>query len=365
MAGQRGLDGDLGGLVVADLTDQHHVGVGTQNRPQRGGEGQTRLGVDLHLVDAGHPVLDRVLDRDHVDLGLRDRVQGRVQGRRLAGTGGAGDQDHAVGLGVALPVDLEVAFQQVEGFEAHGRGRVVEDTHDDLLAPHRGQRRNTQVDLATVVDDGDPPILGLAPLGDVDVGHDLESADHAALDRPGCPLHLVQYAVDAVPHPHVVLGGLDMDVGGAVGDGLADDQVDEAHDRAVVIERIIRTVVDRRQVFFEGGGQRFQFAVGAHVAVDRRGEILGLSDDGADLHAGGSGDVVNREHIAGINHGEGDLAADQGDRQDVVATAHGRRHQHDRSAVHRVIRQFHERHVGLGGDGRGELALGDGAGVDE
>ena len=70
VTGERGLDGDLRGLVVADLTDEHDVGVGAQDRAQRGGEGQPGLGVDLHLVDAGEPVLDRVLDRDDVASGL-------------------------------------------------------------------------------------------------------------------------------------------------------------------------------------------------------------------------------------------------------------------------------------------------------
>ena len=89
VAGQRRLDRDLRGLVVADLTDQHDIRVGSQDRPQRAGEREAGLRVHLHLVDAGHAVLDRVLDRDDVDLGLRDRVQRRVQRRRLARTGRA------------------------------------------------------------------------------------------------------------------------------------------------------------------------------------------------------------------------------------------------------------------------------------
>ena len=53
VTGESGLDRDLRGLVVADLTDEDDVGVGPQDRAQRGGEGQPRLGVRLHLVDAG------------------------------------------------------------------------------------------------------------------------------------------------------------------------------------------------------------------------------------------------------------------------------------------------------------------------
>ena len=40
----------------------------------------------------------------------------------------------------------EAQVRQVE----HG-GRVVQDSHDDLLAPHRGQGRDAQVDLLAAV----------------------------------------------------------------------------------------------------------------------------------------------------------------------------------------------------------------------
>ena len=41
--GQRGLDGDLRRLVIADFADEDDVGVVTQNRPQAAGERQSRL----------------------------------------------------------------------------------------------------------------------------------------------------------------------------------------------------------------------------------------------------------------------------------------------------------------------------------
>ena len=38
VAGHRGLEGDVGRLVVADLADEDHVGVGAEDRAQAGGE---------------------------------------------------------------------------------------------------------------------------------------------------------------------------------------------------------------------------------------------------------------------------------------------------------------------------------------
>ena len=58
MAGERRLDGDLGGLEVADLADHDDVGVLPQERAQRRGEVQPDVLVHLHLVDAGQVELD-------------------------------------------------------------------------------------------------------------------------------------------------------------------------------------------------------------------------------------------------------------------------------------------------------------------
>ena len=54
--------------------------------------------------------------------------------------------------------------------------------------------------------------------------------------------HLVEHAVDAVADAEVLLVGLDVDVGGALLDGVEQDEVDELDDRRVVGG--LREVVD-------------------------------------------------------------------------------------------------------------------------
>ena len=51
-------------------------------------------------------------------------------------------------------------------------------------------------------------------------------------DRGG----LLEHAVDAVADAHVLVVGLEVDVGGAALDGLRDDLVDELDDRGVLAE---------------------------------------------------------------------------------------------------------------------------------
>ena len=62
---------------------------------RRAGEGHVDLRPHRHLVEVLEHHLDRVLDRDDVDLGLREVLEHRVERRGLAAAGGAGDQDDA------------------------------------------------------------------------------------------------------------------------------------------------------------------------------------------------------------------------------------------------------------------------------
>jgi len=75
-------------LLVANLSDKHHVGVRAQDAAERGRKGQAGLAVHLPPgLMPGELVLDRVLDRDHVLALVVDDVQRGVQGGGLAGTG--------------------------------------------------------------------------------------------------------------------------------------------------------------------------------------------------------------------------------------------------------------------------------------
>jgi hypothetical protein len=58
VAGEGRLDGDLGGLPVADFAHHHHVGVLAQDGAQAGRKGEADLGVDLDLADATELILD-------------------------------------------------------------------------------------------------------------------------------------------------------------------------------------------------------------------------------------------------------------------------------------------------------------------
>jgi hypothetical protein len=217
-----------------------HVGVGAQHRAQPDVEGDAGLGRDLHLLDAGDALLDGVLDREDAALAVVELVQGGVERGRLAGAGRPGDEHGAV-----RPVDrareaLELGAlhpERLEPVDGHVAA-LVEDAHDDALAVDERQRDDADVHAPAFDRQRETAVLGHAPLGDVEVGHDLDARDdahrHPALDgrRRG------EHAVDAEQHARVALLGVDVDVRGALLHGLRDDRVHELDHRRVAVDLI-------------------------------------------------------------------------------------------------------------------------------
>ena len=182
----------------------------------------------------GELVLDRVLDRDDVLVDRVDRVQRGVERGGLARARRAGDQHGAVRLAKAGLEPLARLAEQAEGVEAEHRLALVEDSHHDALAVHRGQGHDADVDRVALDLQADPAVLGDALLGDVEVAHDLHARDHAgdhpARDRGG----LAEHAVDAEAHAHVAAVGLEVQVGCAGLHRLGDHRVHELDDRGVL-----------------------------------------------------------------------------------------------------------------------------------
>ena len=99
VAGQRGVDGDLRCLRVADLAHHDLVRIVAQDGAQAAGERQPLLFVDRNLGDAANLILDRIFDGDDLVFVGLDLVQRRIERRGLAAAGRPGHQHHAVRLG--------------------------------------------------------------------------------------------------------------------------------------------------------------------------------------------------------------------------------------------------------------------------
>ncbi len=148
-------------------------------------------------------------------------------------------------------------------------GLLVEQAqHDTLAAPGRN-RRHAHVDRASGDAQADAAVLRQARLGDVELGHDLDAADHRAGDRLLRRQHFAQHAVDAKAHDEAILVRLDMDVGRAFLDRFGQQRVDQADDRRVVLafEQVFR--------FRQFIGERLQIDALVEIA-DHRARVVAL-----------------------------------------------------------------------------------------
>ena len=280
------------------------------------------LRLTLIWLIAAEPVLDRVLDRDDVLLDLVDLLQRRVEGRRLARAGRAGDQDRAVGLVEGLLEALARRAVHAEVVERALRVVLVEDADRRPLAALGRQRGDAQVDAALLDRDADPAVLRHPLLGDVEVAHDLHPRD----DRVDHPLRhvgrLAQHAVDPEADPHLPLAGLEVDVGGALPHRLAEDAVDELDHRRVFgadfhVGDLGQLVLGLRLAL---GDRLADRALQRVEAADQRLDVLLGGDRDAAVERGGDLDVVDREHVGRVGHRDQQrLLVDEADRQRPVA----------------------------------------------
>jgi hypothetical protein len=88
----------------------------------------------LHLVDAGTRISTGSSAVEMLRSSVLRMFSAGVQRHGLARAGGAGDQDHAVGLGHGVEVQLLLVLLVAQLVDAQLGGAAVEDTQHDLLA---------------------------------------------------------------------------------------------------------------------------------------------------------------------------------------------------------------------------------------
>ncbi len=155
-------------------------------------------------------------------------------------------------------------------------------------------------------------VLRQALLSDVHAGQNLDAADHRVLEAADLrrDVRVAQHAVHAVPHDELALERLEVNVAGALADGLDQDFVDQLDDRGVL-----------GHLHVEIGGLDFRFvddldavALGDHGvqhiaadAVERLDHAVDVGfrcEHGLDRQADVGAQLVNRVNavrIAGCN----------------------------------------------------------------
>src|SRR5215475_1441982 len=371
VAGERGVDGDLRGLLVADFADHDLVRVVAQNAAQAPRECQPFLLIDLNLRDAAQLVLDRVFDRDDLILVVADFVERGVQGRRLTRTGGPGDQHHPVRLPneaaeLGQQIRIESDDLQFQVFERFVDLLLVEDADHRVFAVDRGHDRDAEVDAAALDTHAETPVLRDAALGDVKFRHDLDARDdRLMIANVYWVARLVKRAVYAVAHDHVGVARLEVNVGGAFFERRENDGVDQFDDRRHLVAR---EPVQIEDLFTLLGflDQRDAETFGRLLEDALRGVALAQNalDRVPRRHLDLEGDpqlglqFVEQHEIRRIGHGDDHMAVFATHRNELVPQHQIHRERLHERIIHRGIFQLDEFQAIALGQGQGRVAIG-------
>src|SRR5262249_53123577 len=150
-----------------------------------------------------------------------------------AGRGRPGDEEDPVRPIDQLAEGAVGVLQHADVGEVEDHAALVEQTHDDAFAVDHGDDRDANIDLALVDAHLDAAVLRQALLGDVQVRHDLDTADDGCLEPVDFRRQRLQLqqAVDAVTDAQARLFRFDVDVAGALVGRLDEDFIDQLDDR--------------------------------------------------------------------------------------------------------------------------------------
>ena len=337
--GHRGLNGDPGRLFIADLPQQDHVRILAENRAQRLGEPQPDLAVHLNVPNHRQPILDRVFDRHQVAVRRVHQRQGGIQRRGLARAGRPGCEDHAIWLRCRV---LEQAYglrRATQLREASHRQARAQQTHHNVLAPDRREHAQADVDGSTVADIAKLAVLRPARLRQVEIRHDLDPLDDAAVARQRRPLHAPQRPVDPVSQVQLVLVRADVNVRRTRRHRLADDLIHRRHNRLVVgpqhrvgsgVGRVrLRLVILVRPV---RSYERVR-------ALDQGSKRDGLTDHRVDVRLEQASKPIDPLKIHRVDHAHGRQALEHEQRKRVKLPRHRSRNQPRVGQINIELRQ--------------------------
>ena len=135
---------------------------------------------------------------------------------------------------------MPILFRSSETYGA------VQHADDHAFAEHGRQDADAHVHRVAADVQLDAAVLRQAPLGDVQVGHDLDAAGDGHGQVARRRHHFVEHAVAAIAHLVFVFKRLEMDVAGLVLDGQQEHHVDELADGGGVGDflRLSRSMLD-------------------------------------------------------------------------------------------------------------------------
>ena len=359
VTGQRRLDGDLGGLQVANFPEHDDIGILTQEGAEGLAEGHAGRFIDLHLHDPLDVELHRVFDREELGVDLVDMPQAGIKGRGFAAARGPGDREDAVGLVDGLDDEVVTIFGQTQRLEVQLHGPSIQNAEHYRLTEGGRQRGETKIDLFTRNHRANAPVLREPSLGDVQVGHDLQTRGHGRGQMLRWWRHFVEGPIDAVADLELVFEGFEVDVRGPILHSLHQDQVDELH-YGDVVDRVVQ---GNRQTL---GAFLLLGRLDVHPQFLEQGSITKISLCRIKLlNAGRYLDRIGHDHLQGVLQGEAQLIhrlgierVGQGNLQGVPVKGHRDHLIHPSRLVGHRRDGFRRNGVRLQGDHHGPQMIG-------
>ena len=184
LKGDKKIQGNWGELILERVLERSGLRKGVEYETQgsyRDEDNQLLrpdVIVHLHLVDTKQVVFHWIFSSTNVRRGLVQFGKRRIERRRLSGTGGAGDENHAVRLvNCTFEVSQNLFFESELG-HVKLEVRLVQQPHNDLLTPQNRKDGHTKVHHLTPSHlHLDATILWQTTLCNIEVGHDLQTRD--------------------------------------------------------------------------------------------------------------------------------------------------------------------------------------------
>src|SRR5712691_4424829 len=317
VAGQSGLDGDLRGLLVADLAHHDLVGVVAQNGAEAAREGQALLFIHGNLGDAADLVFHRIFNGNNLVLVGFDLVDRGVKGGGFPGAGGPGDQHHAVGLANVAAELAHVFIREADDVEAEilellGEGFLVQHAQHGVLAVNGGHDGYAEVHKASFITDAEAAVLRHAALGDIELAHHLDAGEDGGMPLLGDGGHgVLQDAVNAVFDDDLDVARLDVNVAGTAFERGEDHRVHQADHRAdggvagqpVAGNRLFAFLLLLHHLEGESLGGLLEDALRLLRALEQVADLRRGSDLDDQLSPKQQLQLIAQQHLAGVGHG--------------------------------------------------------------
>ena len=266
-------------------------------------------------------ILNRIFNGDDLILICLDLVDGGVKRRRFAAARRPGDEHHAIRFLDIAAKAAQIVFIKPDHFEREllellAHRLFVEHAEHGVFAMDRRHDRDAEVNGAAVVLHAEAAVLRHAALGNIKLAHDLDAGNDGRMMLFADRRHGVRkHAVNAKLDIHRVVPGLDVDVTRPPLQRRENRGVDQADDRAHVLARGRRQLVDgdgfvvagfvlADHIERESFARIFQHALGLLGLFKNVGDLFEGRNLGDDPLAKQQADLVDHHQLAGIGNGD-------------------------------------------------------------